>query len=106
MGRVIQESLQIGEYQSLSTWKRGSPVEFVVSSSVHAVLESLLDECMMSTRAVFAMRVSFFVYQRPLLATVNLAICGLGRLFHPSANPHLSTPGLGGNIGCTEIHQS
>lgn len=106
MGGVIQESLQIGEQQSLSTWKRGSLVEFVVSSLVHAAAEPLLDKYMVSTRAVFAMIVSFFVYQRPLLAIVNFAICGLGRFFHPPANPQMYTPGLGGSTEYMEIHYS
>lgn len=65
------------------------PVGLVVSHLWFMLLLGIttLDTSVMSTRAVFTMVASFFVYQRPLLATGNFAICGLGRCFHSSENP-------------------
>lgn len=67
------------------------PVGLVVSHLWFMLLLGIntLDTCVMSTRAVITMVASFSVYQRPLLATGNFAICGLGRCFHSSENPQL-----------------
>lgn len=69
------------------------PVGLVVSHLWFMLLLGIttLDTCVMSTRAVFTMVASFVMYQRPLLATGNFAICGLGGFFHPSENPQLAT---------------
>lgn len=49
-------------------------------SMVYAGVLLILGTCVMSNGGVFIQHYSLFAYQRPLVATLRVAVCGLGRV--------------------------